>query len=99
MARRKTWPRTLQDVNLKGRILAATGAVPKDVADFFGWKPSYVTKSASDFDKMELLAKGWTKDRLLDVAQAYEEITRLTPSNPSALGRAQQLRAIARLID
>ena len=99
MARRKKLPQTLHEAALAARIQAAGGDKPKLVADFFGWKPSYVTKVASDFDKMELLAKGWTKERLLDLAQAYEDVARITLSNPSALGRAKQLREIAKIFD
>jgi hypothetical protein len=42
-----------------------------------------------------LVDKGWTKERLLDVAEGYEHIARITPNNPSAAGRARQLREIA----
>jgi hypothetical protein len=45
------------------------------------------------------LAKGWTKERLLDVAEGYEQIAKISPKNPSALGRAAQLREIAKLFD
>jgi hypothetical protein len=39
------------------------------------------------------------KQRLLDVAEGYEHIARTTPNNPSAVGRAAQLREIAKLLD
>jgi hypothetical protein len=81
------------------RIRAAGGANLKEAGDFFGWEPAQTTKSAADFTKDQLLAKGWTKDRLLDVAEGYEHIARITPSNPSARGRARQLREIAKLLD
>jgi hypothetical protein len=66
----------------------------KEAGEFFGWKPSHVTKGPADFTKESLLAKGWTRERLLDVAEGYEHIARITPSNPSAAGRAAQLREI-----
>jgi hypothetical protein len=58
-----------------------------------------VTKSVADFTKEQLQANGWTRQRLLDVAEGYEHIARITPNNPSAVGRAAQLREIARLFD
>src|SRR4051812_9648136 len=92
-------PRTLKDVDLPGRIRAAGGASLKEAGEFFGWEPGQVTKTAADFTKHELLARGWTKDRLLDVAEGYEHVVRITPNNPSAAGRAAQLRELAGLLD
>ena len=92
-------PQTLQDVDLPRRIRAAGGTNLREAGTFFGWEPGRVTKTAADFTKDELLAKGWTKERLLDVAEGYEHIARITPSNPSAAGRAAQLREIAKLHD
>lgn len=92
-------PQSLQEVDLPGRIRAAGGANLKDAGEFFGWEPGKVTKSASEFTKDELLAKGWTQERLLDVADGYEQIARLTPNNPSAAGRAKQLRELAESFD
>jgi hypothetical protein len=86
-------------VNLSGRIRAAGGSSLKEAGEFFGWEPGHVTKSASDFTPDQLLARGWTKERLLDVADAYDQVARLTPNNPSAPGRAAQLRELARLHD
>jgi hypothetical protein len=90
---------TLKDIDLPGRIRKAGGASLKDAGDFFGWKARSLTKTAGDFTKDQLLAKGWTKERLLDVAEGYEHIIRITPNNPSAAGRAAQLREIAKLFD
>jgi hypothetical protein len=90
---------TLAEVDLPGRIRKAGGATLKEAGEFFGWKPRSVTKGATDFGKDELLAGGWTKERLLDVAEGYELIARITPANPSATGRATQLREIAKLFD
>jgi hypothetical protein len=92
-------PQTLTEVDLAGRIRAAGGASLKEAGDFFGWKPAMVTKSAADFTKQQLQANGWTRQRLLDVAEGYEHIARITPNNPSAAGRAAQLRETARLFD
>ena len=91
-------PQTLREVDLPGRI-RATGSNPAEAGDFFGWKPSKVIKGIGDFTKDQLLAKGWTKERLLDVAEGYKHIARITPANPSAAGRAAQLRELATLID
>ncbi len=92
-------PQTIKEVNLTGRIRAAGGANLKEAGEFFGWEPARTTKSAADFTRDQLLARGWTKERLLDVADGYEHIARITPNNPSAAGRARQLREIARLLD
>lgn len=71
----------------------------KEGGEFFGCKPRSVTKTGVDFTKDQLLAEGWTKERLLDVAEGYEHIARITPPNPSAAGRVAQLREIAKLFD
>jgi hypothetical protein len=92
-------PQTLREVDLPGRIRAAGGASLKEAGEFFGWEPGRITKAPADFTKDQLLAKGWTKERLLNVAEGYEHIARLTPNNPSAAGRAAQLREIARRLD
>jgi hypothetical protein len=90
---------TLKEVDLPGRIRQAGGASLKEAGEFFGWKARSVSKSAADFPKQQLLAKGWTKERLLNVAEGYEHIARITPRNPSAAGRAAQLRDIAKVLD
>jgi hypothetical protein len=69
------------------------------VGDFFGWEPTRATKSPADFTTQGLLDRGWTKQHLLDVADGYEHVARITPDNPSAAGRAAQLREIAELFD
>ena len=91
-------PQTLKEVDLRGRIRAAGGASLKETGEFFGWAPARVTKTTADFTKDELLAKGWTKERLLNVADGYDHIARITPNNPSAAARARQLREIAKLL-
>lgn len=75
-------PQTIREVNLPERIRAASGANLKEAGDFFGWEPARVTESAADFTKDQLLARGWTKDRLLDVAEGYEHILPLTTRVP-----------------
>ncbi len=92
-------PQTLREVDLPGRIRAAGGSSLKDAGEFFGWEAGVVTKFAADFTPDELLAKGWTRGRLLDVADGYEHVARITPNNPSAAGRAAQLRELAELFD
>ena len=92
-------PQTLQEVDLPDRIRAAGGTTLREAGEFFGWKARTVTRSAADFTKAELQARGWTKERLLHVAEGYEHIARIKPSNPSAAGRAAQLREIAKLLD
>ena len=87
-------PQTLSKVNLPQRIKDATGGTLREAGEFFGWKPSHVTKEASDFTKEQLLANGWTKEHILNVAEGYEHVVRITPGNPSAQGRADQLREI-----
>ena len=92
-------PQTLREVDLPGRIRAAGGASLKEAGEFFGWEPAKVTRTAADFTKDELLARGWAKERLLNVAEGYEHILRITPDNPSAAGRAAQLQELAKLFD
>ncbi|MEX2172722.1 MAG: hypothetical protein WD872_00085 [Pirellulaceae bacterium] len=99
MAIRKKLPHTLKEVDLPGRIRAAGAASLKEAGEFFGWEPAKVTKTVADFTKDELLAKGWTKARLLAVAEGYDHIARITPNNPSAAKRARQLREIAALVE
>jgi len=86
-------PSTLKEVNLKG-IIKGYGMVLADEGDFFGWTPTIVTKSARDFTRDGLLARGWTRERVEQVAIAYENIARITPTNPSAANRAVQFRDI-----
>jgi hypothetical protein len=90
-------PQTIRDVDLPGRIRAAGGASLREAGRFFGWQSRTVNKTAADFTEDELLVKGWTRDQLLDVADGYDHIARITPNNPSAALRAAQLREIAKL--
>ena len=93
----ETVPETLREVDLKSRIRRAGHADLKEVGEFFGWEPTRVSKAIEDFTVEQLSQDGWTEQRLLDVAEGYEHIARLTPGNPSAAGRAEQLRALAEL--
>jgi hypothetical protein len=88
-------PKTIGEINLKG-TMKGYGMTLADEGKFFGWKPSSVSKSATDFTKEQLLGRGWTKERLLEIAEKYEWLHKLTPGsgNPSAAGRAAQLREI-----
>lgn len=95
----KKIPRTLKEVDLRGRIRAAGGSSLQEAGEFFGWEPGRVTKTPAEFTKDQLLARGWTKQRLLEVAEGYDHIARITPNNPSAAGRAAQLRDLAKLLD
>jgi len=90
-------PRTLREVDLPSRIRAAGGKSLKVAGVFFGWEPGRVIKSADEFSIDLLLRHGWTRQRLMDVADADEQIARITPENPSASGRAAQLRELAEL--
>jgi hypothetical protein len=51
-------PKTLKDVDLRGRIRAAGGASLKEAGEFSGWEPTMTAKTADDFTKDELLARG-----------------------------------------
>ena len=88
-------PRNLKEVDLAARIRAASGSTLKDAGKFFGWEPKRVTKGSAAFTKAMLLSRGWTKERLLAVAEGYEHVARIMPDNPSAAGRAKQLREIS----
>ena len=99
MAPSKKPPRTLKEVDLPERIRAAGGMNLKEAGELFGWEPKRITKKAADFSKAELFARGWTKERLLAVAEGYEHVARITPSNPSAPLRARQMREFAELVE
>jgi RHS repeat-associated protein len=93
-------PKTLREVDLTSRVKAAGGRGMAEEGDFFGWETGRVSKTAKDFSKEGLLSRGWTRERLSSVAEGYEHIARITPNNPSAAGRAQQIRdIIKRLFD
>ncbi len=87
----------LAAVNLSGRI-NASGMGTSEAGKFFGWKGNgQIDKPLSAFSPQSLEAAGWTRDRLANVAQGYREIAHITPQNPSAVPRAEQLEAMTRL--
>jgi hypothetical protein len=98
-ADRNEGPPNAQRGRSAGRIRAAGGANLKEAGEFFDWEPTHIAKTVADFTKDQLLARGWTKALLQDVAEGYEHIARITPKNPSTAGRANQLREIAKLLD
>jgi hypothetical protein len=91
-------PKTAGGHGLAEIIEGASGWKPKQAGDYFGWIGRGVTKRASDFSKADLIQKGFTKDVLERMAEAYEAIAKLPSSkgnfNPSAASRAQQIREI-----
>ena len=71
----------------------------REAGQFFGWKNDGVIKKAADFTKEELIAKGFTKEVLEQMAEIYESIAKLTSdrtglTNNNAPIRAKQLREI-----
>jgi hypothetical protein len=89
-------PQTIGEVGLK-KLIEGSGMNLSQAGKFFGWGGRAVTKGIANFTKEQLLANGWTKARLLAGAKAYEHVARITPQNPSAAGRAKQLRELATL--
>jgi len=91
-------PKTAGEFGLKDILKQASGWSPGQAGDYFGWVGRGVTKSAKDFTKSDLLQKGFTKDALEKMAQAYEAIAKLSSAagnvNPSAASRAAQIREI-----
>jgi hypothetical protein len=59
---------------LGGDVARPGGMSLSEAGLFFGWEGRHVTKTTVDFTKDQLLSKGWTKERLLDVAEGYEHI-------------------------
>jgi hypothetical protein len=88
------------DFGLKEIIKDASGMGLKEAGEYFGWATRAVTKKAGDFTKADLIAKGFTRDVLEKMANAYEQIAQLVSKtgnvNQSAPGRAEQLREIIR---
>ena len=85
----------VNEVSLVARI-ARSGMTPRQAKELFGWGSQEITKPLSSFSRESLEAAGWTKDKLLDVAQGYRELAGATP-NPSAPLRAAQLESLAKL--
>lgn len=80
----------VNEVSLVARI-ARSGMTPRQAKELFGWGSQQIAKPISSFCRESLKAAGWTKDKLLDVAQGYREPARVTP-NPSAPLRASTVR-------
>lgn len=59
---------------------------------FSGWGPyGQIEKLPSAYSKDSLEAAGWTREHIANVAQGYRDISKITPGNPSAVPRAEQL--------
>jgi RHS repeat-associated protein len=90
------------DFGLKKIIEEASGMSTAQAGKYFGWLPEKVTKVASEFTKSDLVAKGFTRDVLIKMAQAYEQIASVVSNkgntNPSAPGRAEQLYEIVKQV-
>ena len=93
-AKCKNVSEVVNEVSLVARI-ARSGMVPRQAKEFFGWGSQEITKPLSSFSRESLEAAGWTKDKLLDVAQGYSNLAGGTP-NPSASLRAAQLESLAK---
>ncbi len=89
-------PTTLTQIGIRDRIMLA-GHTPAEEGEFFGWGGGVPTRDPDDFTREELEDRGWTESYLNWLAQGYEEVSVLTPSNPSAGPRAHQIREIVRL--
>jgi hypothetical protein len=85
----------VQEVGLTARI-AESGMTPAQAGKFFGWGNREITKPLSSFTRQSLQGAGWNKEKLLNVAKGYERLAKET-GNPSAPGRAEQLRELAKL--
>jgi hypothetical protein len=86
------------DFGLRRIVEDVSGMNLRQAGDYFGWKVKEVTKGFGDFSKADLIAKGFTKEVLMKMAEAYERIAETASKNgflnESAPGRAQQLREI-----
>lgn len=85
-------------LGLTQQISRATGMTPAAAGEYFGWVGRIVTKDATMFSKADLVARGFTRPVLQNMAWIYQRVTQLTPANPSAASRAQQLREILDLL-
>ena len=86
------------DFGLRKIVESASGMNLAEAGKYFGWKPEKVIKSATDFTRTDLISKGFTKEVLIKIAEAYEKIAASVSdkglTNQSAPGRAEQLREI-----
>jgi hypothetical protein len=53
----------LKAVDLPGKIRASGNLNVATVGDFFGWETGYVSKTAANFTREQLLANGWKKSK------------------------------------
>lgn len=83
----------VKQINLKGRI-TESGMKMTEAGKFFGWGSREITKNPDQFTKASLEAAGWTRERLLNVADGYRKLHQVTP-NKSAPLRAGQLEKLA----
>jgi len=91
----KTTGEIVKDVGLAGRI-GQSGMTTRQAGEFFGWGSKEITKPLSSFSRESLGTAGWTREKLLDVAQGYRKLAEVTP-NKSAPLRAEQLENLANL--
>mgnify|MGYP000597034603 CR=1 FL=1 len=92
-------PRTITEVELPRRLTAAGAQDHRQVSKFFGWNIQQAVRDPAEFSLEMLSVEGWTQSRLLELAEGYEHVSRITPENPSAWPRAVQLRQIAGLYE
>jgi len=85
-------------VGLKDYLNRTVGMSTGEAAQFFGWIGRTVTKTPSQFTQAELLSKGFTQPVLQSVAWIYQRVAILTPTNPSAVSRAEQMEQIIKSI-
>jgi len=78
--------------------IKASGMSTRQAGEFFGWgRGAEITKPLSAFSRESLEAAGWTRETLSEVANAYREISKITPNNPAAPVRAQQIESLLEL--
>jgi len=87
-------PQKLSEVRMHDRLLAGGAASIAAVGKFFGWDGVLVI-SPDEFSADMLAKHGWTREKLTELAEGYEHVSRITPDNTSAVTRAIQLREIA----
>jgi hypothetical protein len=91
----RTTGEIVKDVNLVGRI-GQSGMTTRQAGEFFGWGSKEITKPLSSFSREGLEGAGWTKYKLLYVAQGYRKLAKVTPNKSDPL-RAEQLENLSKL--
>ena len=90
---------SLQQINITKRI-SASGMGNAGAGKLFGWKGNgQMVKDISSFSREMLESNGWTREIIRDVAKGYRDVAKVTPHNPSALPRANQLESLLKLWD